>query len=111
MTLSVADSLRTFLGRGDGRGRGFLPVVQQSRRAGEPARAAETSLLAGRPQGRRHRHHGCPHHSGHPGVMGVTEGGSRLQAGCVVRPVVSNRTEAWRCRKTIKENEVKVHGA
>ena len=43
--------------------------------------------------------------------MGVTEGGSRLQAVCVVRPVVSDRTEAWRCRKTIKENEVKVHGA
>lgn len=33
-TLSVADSLQTFLGWGDGRGRGFLPVVQQPRRAG-----------------------------------------------------------------------------
>ena len=37
MTLSMADSLWTFLGRGDGRGRGFLPVVQQSHPAGLPA--------------------------------------------------------------------------
>lgn len=34
----------------------------------------------------------------------------RLQAVRVIRPVVSDGTEAWRWRKTIKENEVKVHG-
>ncbi|CAI9173827.1 unnamed protein product [Rangifer tarandus platyrhynchus] len=76
----------------------------------EPAWAAEASLPAGRPQGRRDRHHGCPHHSGHPAVTSVTEGGPRLQAVRVIRPVVSDGTEARSWRKTIKENEVKVHG-
>lgn len=106
----------------------LLPVAQQPCRASlqaplplhrrcKPARAAGQACWRG---GRREgpdRHHGCPPRPATQEVVSVTETDLRLQAVCVIRPVVC-KPGLQRCLMglwhgdggTIKENKAKVHG-
>lgn len=128
MTLSVADSLRTFLGWGVAEEEASSlwpssPAEPASRllfplhRRRKPARAAGTSLLEGRPQGGpRPTPRLSPPTPATQEVVSVTETDLRLQAVCVIRPVVCKPVQ--RCLMglwhgdggTIKENKAKVHG-